>query len=113
MSGVRRDMLEVMEFAVVMAREFPAAFGLAGHFEALMKLGRRYSLLMERECNTGGVSEKTVARLEAKVRAVCEEINPACVPVFSGDPRGATVKLKVPSGKVTDWGGVGVCVPGS
>lgn len=32
-------------------------------------------------------------------------------PVFSGDPRGATVKLKVPSGRTDDWGQVGICVP--
>lgn len=31
--------------------------------------------------------------------------------VFSGDPRGAVVKLAVPSGKTNDWGQVGICVP--
>lgn len=36
-----------------------------------------------------------------------------CVPVFSGDPRGATVKLQVPSGATGDWGQVGICVPTS
>lgn len=33
------------------------------------------------------------------------------VPVFSGDPRGACVKLRVPSGKTDDWGQTGICVP--
>lgn len=32
-------------------------------------------------------------------------------PIFNGDPRGATVKLSVPSGKTDDWGQVGICVP--
>ena len=32
-------------------------------------------------------------------------------PVFQGDPRGACVKLTVPSGKTDDWGRTGVCVP--
>lgn len=32
-------------------------------------------------------------------------------PVFSDDPRGAVVKLKVPSGRTNDWGQTGVCVP--
>ena len=32
-------------------------------------------------------------------------------PVFNGDPRGAVVKLKVPSGRTDDWGRTGVCVP--
>lgn len=33
------------------------------------------------------------------------------VPIFSGDPRGAVVKLRVPSGRTNDWGQTGVCVP--
>lgn len=33
------------------------------------------------------------------------------VPVFGGDPRGACVKLKVPSGRTDDWGQTGLCVP--
>lgn len=33
------------------------------------------------------------------------------VPDFQGDPRGACVKLKVPSGRTDDWGRVGLCVP--
>ena len=32
-------------------------------------------------------------------------------PVFSGDPRGAVVKLRVPSGRTNDWGQTGICVP--
>jgi len=32
-------------------------------------------------------------------------------PVFQGDPRGAVVKLRVPSGKTDDWGQTGLCVP--
>lgn len=32
-------------------------------------------------------------------------------PVFSGDPRGACVKIRVPSGKSDSWGGDGICVP--
>ena len=32
-------------------------------------------------------------------------------PDFSGDPRGAVVKLKVPSGRTDDWGQTGLCVP--
>jgi hypothetical protein len=30
---------------------------------------------------------------------------------FSGDPRGATVKLKMPDGRYDDWGQEGICVP--
>lgn len=35
----------------------------------------------------------------------------AFVPIFGGDPRGACVKLKVPSGKTDDIGREGICVP--
>ncbi len=30
---------------------------------------------------------------------------------FNGDPRGAAIILRVPSGRSDDWGGRGVCVP--
>lgn len=32
-------------------------------------------------------------------------------PVFNGDPRGAVLKIKVPSGRTNDWGQEGICVP--
>ena len=32
---------------------------------------------------------------------------------LNGDPRGATVKLILPDGRFDDWGGEGICVPGS
>lgn len=48
---------------------------------------------------------------EDSITAVCRSIG--CEPVFGGDPRGATVKLRVPSGKTNDWGQEGICVPNS
>ena len=48
-------------------------------------------------------------RLEDRVTALCAPHG--IKPVFSGDPRGAVVKLKLPSGRTDDWGGTGVCVP--
>lgn len=32
-------------------------------------------------------------------------------PIIGGDPRGCTLKLKVPSGRTDDWGREGLCVP--
>ena len=48
-------------------------------------------------------------RAQKRIEAACKPygVNPD----FSGDPRGACVKLKVPSGKTNDWGHEGICVP--
>ena len=106
--------LEVLEFACHMAREAKnPARALPGMLEDLMKLARRHLKLMERECNVGDVKESTVDRLQKRITDLCAEIGPGFVPVFGGDPRGATVKLKVPSGRTNDWGAEGICVPGS
>jgi hypothetical protein len=51
----------------------------------------------------------TAQRMERLITAALAPYN--VVPVFQGDPRGATVKLKVPSGKADSWDGVGICVP--
>ena len=32
-------------------------------------------------------------------------------PIFSGDPREAVLKLRLPSGRTNDWGQTGFCVP--
>ena len=49
------------------------------------------------------------ANTQGRVLALC---NPySLVPVFSGDPRGAVLKLKVPSGRTNDMGREGICVP--
>lgn len=106
--------LEKLEFACIMAREAKnPARALPGMLEDLMKLARRHCRLAERDCNVGDVSEKTWERLRKRITDLCAEIDPGCVPVFGGDPRGATVKLKVPSGRTNDWGAEGICVPGS
>ena len=49
------------------------------------------------------------ARIEARVRALCERHG--LTPIFHGDPRGAVLKLRVPSGRTNDGGREGVCVP--
>ena len=51
----------------------------------------------------------TAAQREARIRTLLAPFN--VVPVFSGDPRGAVVKLVVPSGRTDDWGETGLCVP--
>lgn len=46
---------------------------------------------------------------QARIKVTCDQYG--ITPVFSGDPRGACVKLKVPSGYTNDWGQIGICVP--
>ncbi len=58
----------------------------------------------------------TSARAERLIRAWCalisaEDPRPAFVPVFHGDPRGACVKIRVPSGAYDDTSREGICVP--
>ena len=61
-------------------------------------------------CNVELTLADERANAEAQ-NAIVEMLKPYnVVPVFSGDPRGACVKLKVPSGRTNDCGGVGVCV---
>ena len=48
-------------------------------------------------------------RMSDRVKALLAPYN--VEPKFQGDPRGAVVKLKVPSGKTDDWGQEGLCVP--
>lgn len=47
--------------------------------------------------------EKREARVEARMRAILAPFG--IVPTFGGDPRGYTVKLKLPSGAYNTWGG--------
>jgi hypothetical protein len=98
----------------------------------LCRHGRTYARIQEALCNGPGVIygesnesfnrrlnkheqwvEKRNAQLQTRITAICEGLGAGFVPVFNGDPRGATVKIRVPSGRTNDWGGVGICVPTS
>ena len=53
-----------------------------------------------------------VTRVELRITRICASYTVApIVPIFNGDPRGAVLKLKVPSGRTNDLGQEGVCVP--
>ena len=60
----------------------------------------------------GTVPRHAVQTMKIKYRvvALCSSI-PGIVPVFQFDPRGAVLKLRVPSGRTNDWGQTGICVP--
>ena len=99
---------EVLEFAVVMAREFPTVAHLSELLAELIRLSHRHAKLQEKACNVE-VKDGHDAPCESKIRKVCEEIG--CEATFSGDPRGCTVKVKLPSGRSNHWGGETWAVP--
>ena len=47
--------------------------------------------------------------LTEHVEALCKKHN--IIPRFGGDPRGAVLIIKVPSGRTNDWGREGIVVP--
>lgn len=110
---------EQTEFARIMGRETPTA--KADDLNRIMRLAREHGRIAERECNghqkpNGDWDDEAAKRdelrsekVEADIRAICERIG--CKATFSGDPRGATVKLIVPSGYSNSFGGEGICVP--
>jgi hypothetical protein len=51
------------------------------------------------------------AKIEAAVSELCKTFE--CSPIFSGDPRGNTLKIEVKSGYSNSFGGEGICVPTS
>lgn len=77
----------------------------------LMRWARTHGNYQENRCNRDvtEAEEKREERLEERIAEACKPFG--ITPVFSGDPRGATVKLKVPSGLTNDWGSTGICVP--
>ncbi len=50
-------------------------------------------------------------KIEAAVEKLCSEFD--CKAIFSGDPRGNTLKIEVKSGYSNSWGGEGILVPTS
>ena len=109
------------ELYLKIGQEYPTAPAsqLADTVGKLLRFGAQLHTLAERICSVdmGGKefeeTEKRQAQYERLVRSECEGVDPPMEPVFSGDPRGNTVKLRVPSGRTDDWGQEGICVPTS
>jgi len=111
----RKKDREVMEFAAVLAKELPkcSSYEIAELAADLITLGRRLSRLAVTHCNVGLTErdERSEERTEQRARELCEHYGLQAV--FSGDPRGATLKIVMPSKISNSWGGEGFCVPGS
>ena len=101
------------EFLAIMTQELP---GYTAHHVAeicrnlcmLAQTARRYAVI---DCTIGLTESQARAdeRNDARIRALVESVG--CGVVLSGDPRGAVVKVTVPSGRTNDWGQIGICVP--
>ncbi len=97
------------EFIMIMGQEYPQRGDLLPIIQQLIKLAKRHLRLQEKACNEQ-VAEDHDYNCEQSIRKLCGQL-PGLSPIFSGDPRGATVKLKVPSGRTNDWGAIGICIP--
>lgn len=98
---------ELIDFLHIMLDEYPRIDGLL--LDKLLVLSRRHARLQEKACNEP-VPENHDQRTEDRIRDLVDQL-PGCKVIFSGDPRGCTVKLVVPSGRTNDWGAEGICVP--
>jgi hypothetical protein len=86
--------------------------------ESLTILGKRHHKLMEDYCNgedmyrADGEPKAKLRNLREHIALIARNIGAESV-LFSGDPRGCTVKLVFPDGEANDWGKDGWCVPGA
>src|SRR5215469_9231446 len=111
--GLSRDK---QEFCYLMAKHSGATFA---DCLRLMRLAGTHHKLAELHCNdtcsythlpspNEGTCSKVMAT-EFKITEIVLDFDAKVI--FSGDPRGATVKVVVPDGYTNDWGGEGICVP--
>jgi len=87
---------------------------------AICRAAATYKRLAEALCNgeLTPAEERRAERAEERICELCEALpimrgggRPS--PVFQNDPRGSTVKLRMPDRRADDWGRTGLCVPGS
>ena len=50
-------------------------------------------------------------RTQTRIKAFVTGLGAGFEAIVNGDPRGAVLKIKVPSGNTDDWGKEGICVP--
>lgn len=114
------------DFLIRLVREFPArpAHEVQRIARLLLRHAKTHHRIAEALCNgaleAGGPGlpidyvnrrqaehaawcEKRSAQLERRIAEVCAELG--CSVSFSGDPRGYTVRLHLPSARGNTWGG--------
>ena len=102
---------------VQMGREYPTvgAGYIVDTMREIARLAQRHHTQCENACNYADEKyDRAIERIEIKIQKRLAELGkladtPACA-IFQHDPRGATVKLGVPSRTTNDWGHEGLCV---
>jgi len=113
MKATRKD---IIEFTALMARESSIksdTYSLTESLDRLCKLAKEYHTLAEAACNYELTprQESRVANIEREAIRICAAMEVHVNPVFQNDPRGAPIKLQVPSGRTNDFGRIGIVVP--
>lgn len=94
--------------------EPPTATFVARTAAYLIRCARTHNTAAVSLCNGWSDQEqhdRKVAIIEARIMRALADLGPSWGATFSYDPRGCTVRLKCPSGRTNDWGGIGYCVP--
>lgn len=117
MSATTKDKLE---FTHAMARHTRAT---VRQCEALMRYAGTLQRLAEDDCNVAtddvGLINKRLDKrdcIRERVQDIIDDLNKSTdmlghAAVYSGDPRGAVLKIRVPDGFTNDMGKEGICVP--
>ncbi len=94
--------------------------------DLILRHGKTYSRLQEMNCNGVGTwygettqsfakrqdrhekwVEKREQQIEKRIAAICAELGEGFAPIFQGDPRGNTIRIRVPSGRQNDGSNIG------
>jgi hypothetical protein len=125
----KREFEDRSKFAAIVREETKHADAVR-LAELIMRHGVTYARLQEMNCNGVGTfyneDPKAFARkqerfekwvshretlIENRIGQICAQLG--CEPIFQGDPRGNTIKLKFASGRTNDYAREGVSVPTS
>lgn len=100
----------MLEFAAILTKEFPdkSIAQIADEGYALHLLAKQLQRLNVQYCN-GDVDSEVYTAKKDKIKAKVKQLGYGGY--FNGDPRGAAIKLHLPSGLTNDWGREGWCVP--
>lgn len=112
---------DMLEFAIVLNEETRGSIDgivtrphtVAALASKLIRAAGSLHKRYEAACSYSWASTEAYETATArKEKAVAALLQPFGIDVeFQRDPRGAAIKLKLPSGRTNDWGGEGYCVP--